>query len=115
MSRIGDSNVVFGTTDEPWGYIENLRHTKEVTHVTQENGAGVTVAGELVNPIQNVSGEYTFRNVSDDPWDEVGTTDGILITDIGVTIYITSAQKVWSKGEYMKISFEGVYYPSLAS
>ena len=116
-TRIGDSNLVFGCTDQnsTVGYVQNLRHEKAPQFAEAADGQGEIVAGEFYDVRQRVSGEYIYRNITGEPWDLVGTTTTLTLTDIGVAIYITSVSAALTLGDWKKISFEGQYLPSLGS
>lgn len=114
-TRIGDSNVIFGVTDMPWGYFANVKKAHAPKLLELLNGQSVFKAAEFHSDMQKVTGEYTFRNVTGDPDDVVGTNTAISITDAGLSIYITSANVTWAQGQWCKVSFEGNYYPNLGS
>ena len=114
-TRLGDSNVVFGVTDDPWGYMQNVKLDHSPQLAEAQRGDGEVIAGEFFKNMKKCSGEYIYRNVSGDPLALCGTNTAISITDAGVSIYITSANKSWQMGEWCKISFEGNYYPNLGS
>ena len=114
-TRLGDSNLVFGVTDDPWGYVSNLKLDHSPSLVEAQNGEGAVVAGEFFKDMKKCSGEYLYRNVSGDPVSLVGTNTALSITDLGLSFYITDAQTVWQMGQWRKITFNGVYYPSLGS
>lgn len=115
MTRIGDANLVFGVTDEPWGYMSNVKldHTPSFTEA--QGGDGEVVAGEFFKDMKKCSGEYIYRNVVGDPASAVGTATAIAITDAGISVYILSASTTWQMGQWRKITFDGVYYPNLGS
>ena len=114
-TRFGDSNLVFGVTDDPWGYMQNVKlgHTPSLSEA--QRGDGEVVAGEFFKDMKKCSGEYICRNVSGDPLSLVGTNTPIAITDAGISVYIVNASKQWQMGQWVKITFEGNYYPNLGS
>ena len=114
-TRLGDSNMVFGVTDEPFGYMSNVKLDHAPQLAEAQNGAGGVVAGEFFKDMKKCSGEYLYRNISGDPVSLCGTNTAIAITDAGVTIYIVNASTVWQMGQWRKITFEGNYYPDLGS
>jgi len=114
-TRIGDSNLVFGVTDEPWGYMQMEKLDHAPSFAEAQNGAGEVIAGEFFKDMKKCSGEYIYRNVSDSPVDAVGTNTTVTLTDVGLTVYILSASTVWQLGQWRKVTFEGVYYPNLGS
>jgi len=114
-TRIGDSNLVFGVTDHPWGYMANVKLDHSPSFAEAEQGDGEVVAGEFYKDMKKCSGEYIYRNVSNDPVDLCGSSTAIAITDAGISIYITKATTVWQMGQWRKVNFDGVYYPSLGS
>jgi len=114
-TRIGDSNVVFGVTDEPWGYMQNVKLDHTPSFLEAQQGDGEVVAGEFFKDMKKCSGEYIYRNVSGDPVSVVGTNTAIALTDPGISVYILNASTVWQMGQWRKITFEGVYYPNLGS
>ncbi len=114
-TRVGDSNLSFGLTDEPWGYMQMTKVDHAPSFVEAQGGAGEVVAGEFFKDQKKCSGEYIYRNVTGDPDDYVGTNTAVSLTDIGLSVYILSCSTVWQLGQWRKITFEGVYYPNLGS
>jgi len=113
--RIGDSNLVFGTTDESWGYIEATQIDHSPALLEAMNGQNEVVAGEYSKDMKKVTGTYLFRNVSGDPLLIVGDGTTITLTDVGLAIYVNTASKIFAVNGWAKVSFEGVYYPNLGS
>lgn len=114
-TRLGDSNVVFGVTDEPFGYMQNVKLDHSPQLAEAQRGDGEVVAGEFFKDMKKCSGEYIYRNVSGDPVAVCGTNTAIAITDAGISVYIQSTSTVWQMGQWRKITFDGVYYPHLGS
>ena len=114
-NRIGDQNLIFGCTDENWGYVSNMKLNHGPTLVEAMNGDGEVVAGEFHKDMKKCSGEYLYRVVSGDPMAVVGTNTAITLTDLGLSFYITDASKQYSVGQWVKVSFNGVYYPNLGT
>ena len=118
MSRIGDSNVLFGCTDEGWGFVQNMTVDDSVDMAEGQNGQGNVVVAELYNQKKRCSGEYIYRNGSGDPVSLIGTNTAITFTDAlfgTVSFYITSASQAKRLGDWLKVSFEGMYWPNLGS
>jgi len=114
-TRLGDSNIAYGCTDETWGYVQNVKHDKGPAQAEAMQGDGEVVAVEFYDERQVVTGEYIYKSVTGDPWDVVGTDTTLTLTDVGVAIYITSVSASRTTGDWKKVSFEGTYYPSLGS
>lgn len=114
-TRIGDSNLVHGITDEPFGYMQNVKLDHTPSFLEAQQGDGEVVAGEFFKDMKKCSGEYIYRNVSGDPVAVCGTDTAITMTDAGVSIYILTVSTVWTMGAWRKVTFDGVYYPSLGS
>jgi len=114
-TRIGDSNLVFGTSDEPWGYMQMTKVDHAPSFAEAQGGDGKVVAGEFYKDQKKCSGEYIYRAVTGDPEDAVGTNTVVALTDIGLSVYILSSSEVWQLGQWRKITFEAVYYPDLGS
>jgi len=114
-TRIGDSSLIFGTTDRPWGYVRNMSVDQKPELSEAMNGSGEVVAGEFYNAKRNCSGEYIYRNGSGSPVDVVGTDTAITISEVSLDFYITSVVELWRTAEWRAVTFEGVYYPNLGS
>ena len=114
-TRIGDSNLVHGVTNEGWGYMRNVRLDHSPSFSEAQGGDGEVVAGEFFKDTKKCSGEYLYRNVSGDPVDLCGTNTALSITDAGISVYILKAQTVWQMGQWKMVTFDGAYYPNLGS
>ena len=115
--RVGDSLLTFGTTDEGWGYVQNVSCVEAMETAEAKNGQGVVKAVEVFNKGYKVTGTYTYRNedTAVSPGGSVGENRTVTIDDPALSIYITSATKNWSQGDWESIDFDGFYWPSLGS
>ena len=117
-NRVGDSNVLFGCTDEPYGYVQNMTIEESVQTAYAAGGQGDNKAFEMFNQGQKCSGEFIYRNGSGGPDDVVGTATAITFTDTEfgvVAFYITRIRKSKRFDDYYKIQFDGEYWPNLGS
>ena len=115
MSRVGDSKILHGTTDKPYGYVESLRLDDSVQETTASRGDGEIVAAEYYESVQTCQGEYIFKNEGVQPIEHVGDGQAITIVETGFSFYIRRATKQWAIGQWVKVNFEGVHYPHLGS
>jgi len=117
MARIGDSRLVYGTADETWGYIQNLKIEKSAEKSEARNGAGEKVAVEMYNVgEEKVSGSFYFlTGMTGGPDTEVGSITGCSITGATGTVYVEKSSATRSVGNWKVIDFEGTYYPSLVN
>jgi hypothetical protein len=117
MARIGDSRLVYGTTDQTWGYVRTIK--VETTSEKQEakNGQGDTVAVEFFNAgEQQVSGTYYYlTGMTGGPATEVGTGVEVTVAEAGGTIRIEKTGASYQTGDWMSVDFEGTYYPHLVT
>ncbi len=113
--RIGDSRLVFGVSDEVWGYVQNIKEDVESEKGEAKNGAGQDVAVEKFNVgKKTVTGTYLWlSDQTGGPIDLVGSEDGLVITNVDGTIYIDNAGKARAMGEWCMIDFSGTHYPHL--
>lgn len=114
-NRLGDSRLVFGVTDEIWGYVQNMKEDISSKKGEAQNGSGNTVAVEFHNVGEKkVTGSYFFQtDQASDPASLVGSITGCTITNITGTIYIDRAGKARASGAWTIVDFEGTYYPWL--
>ncbi len=116
-AAIGESNLVFGTTDDTWGLIQNLTYsdTSQVTEAMDADGdiLGAAFHGNRID----VSGTYLFKADLNSPLAHVG--DGVAITlsdaDTPGSIFINSATNSVTNTEFKSIDFDGTFYPNLGS
>lgn len=115
MSRLGDSRLVFGVSDEIWGYVQNLKEDFSSEKAEAKNGSGNDIAVEFYNVGKKaVTGTYIWlSDQTGGPVNLVGSSTGITITDVDGTIYIDSAGKTRSMGAWCMVDFSGTYYPHL--
>lgn len=121
-TQIGTDTLVFGSTDETWGFFENLTFTEqsEKTEVMDADGdiKDVTFHGKKTE----VTGTYVFRaKNANSPDSHVGDGTAITISNSGDgdfptgNIYIHEAGTEYTKADFKKVSFSGTIYPDLAS
>ena len=115
-TRIGDSRLVFGASDEVWGYIQNLKEEVSAEKVEARNGLGKKVAAEFYNVGEKkVSGSFLYLTGGSGPDTKVGDATGCTLTDVTGTIHIDKASKARQMGNWMVVDFEGTYYPHLVN
>lgn len=117
MARIGDSRLVFGATDEVWGYIQNLTEDIESSKSEAKNGAGNVIAVETTNVGQKeVKGDYLFLDgQTGTPLELIGSATGMTLQDVTGTIYISKCSKPRKQGDWLVVSFSGTHYPHLVN
>ena len=120
-TQIGTDSLIWGTTDQTWGYVENLSVKESHNKTFQKDGAGEVVAVEFSEEHNTVSGSYVYRT-SGGPLAQIGSGTSIDLSsqdDMGrdtelATVYIDTATTAVSVDNFMKVDFEGEYYPNLA-
>lgn len=117
MARIGDSRLVYGTTDQTWGYVRTVKVEKTSEKSEAKNGRGDTIAVEFYNEgEEKVSGSYYYlTGMTGGPATEVGTGAEITVAEAGGTIRIDKVGKSYQTGDWMTVDFEGTYYPHLVT
>lgn len=115
--RLGNSRLVFGTTDETWGLVQSVSSEESVEEVEARDGCNNIVAVEQTNKMKRVTGTYLYMNqdLTNSPAGQVGTGTQITIKTSGDIIYISRATTDWSNGGWSQVSFDGAYYPNLGS
>lgn len=115
MARIGDSRLVYGTTDQTWGYVRTVKVETTSEKSEAKNGRGETIAVEYYNEgEQKVSGSYYYlTGMTGGPATEVGTGAEITVAEAGGAIRIDKVGKSYQTGDWMTVDFEGTYYPHL--
>lgn len=117
MARIGDSRLVYGTTDQTWGYVRTVKVETTSEKSEAKNGRGDTIAVEFYNEgEEKVSGSYYYlTGMTGGPATEVGTGAEITVAEAGGTIRIDKVGKSYQTGDWMTVDFEGTYYPHLVT
>lgn len=117
MARIGDSRLVYGTTDQTWGYVRTVKVETTSEKSEAKNGRGETIAVEFYNEgEQKVSGSYYYlTGMTGGPATEVGTGAEITVAEAGGTIRIDKVGNSYQTGDWMTVDFEGTYYPHLVT
>ena len=116
-TQIGTDSLVWGCTDESYGYFEGLEVDEAVESTEARNGAGEITNIEYYGKVHTMSGTYIYRTTGG-PLSQVGSGTGITVTDTELnvgTVYVDRVKKTKAQGEFYKIEFEGRYFPSLAS
>ena len=114
---IGHANLVFGVTDEAFGYIQNLEFKQTVDSQQITNGAGNVVGAAFSQKVTEVSGEYIViaaaNNGAAD--EQVGTGTAITFTDSENPgdIYITESTVRLTNDNFKVVSFTGTHFPNL--
>lgn len=117
----GEAGIVRGTTNETYGYFEDLKVKKApTTKSEQKDGVGNVVRIDYSEVPWIVSGTYVFRvKTGTQPWGAVGTGTAITFsaTDLaGKNFYVDEAEMEQSMGVegYHKCTFTATYHPNLA-
>ena len=123
---IGDSDLTFGITETGTiGYFESLEYDASVEILEVVDGDGDIVSVDFYGKKIAVSGTFAYTANSDanDPADKIGTGTTITIGQSPVgdgfssasTIYVTKVRQSFSNTDVLKVEFEGMYWPNLAS
>ena len=117
MARIGDSRLVYGTTDQTWGYIQSIKVEESAEKMEARNGQGDKVAVEYFNTgEQKVSGSYYYlTGMTGGPATEVGTGVAVTVAEAGGKIYIEKVGSTYQVGEWQVVDFDGTFYPHLVN
>jgi hypothetical protein len=115
MSRLGDSKLEWGTTDETWGLVQTVSREFGVEKREGKNGQGNIVVVEKYNPVKRVTGRYLYRDEGTGPETHVQANTTITITTTGDAIEISRVTDEWSNEQWREVSFEGTLYPNLGS
>ncbi len=114
---IGHANLVFGVTDETFGYIQNLEFKQTVDSQQITNGAGNVVGAAFSQKVTEVSGEYIVTAAADNGTidEQVGTGTAITLTDSENPgdIYITESTVRLTNDNFKVVSFTGTHFPNL--
>lgn len=114
---IGHANLVFGVTDEAFGYVQNLEFKQTVNTQQITNGAGNVVGAAYSQKVTEVSGEYIVIAAADN-----GTVDEQVGTGTAITfstgenpgdIYITESTVRLTNDNFKVVSFTGTHFPNL--
>lgn len=117
---IGTSSLIFGTTDETWGLLENLEYTESVESVEVTDADGDITDVAFHGKKTEVSGTYVWKQKSNSPEARVGSSSPINITNSGDgdaptgDIYITEVKLSYKKGAFKAVDFVGMIYPDLS-
>jgi|TARA_Y100000034_G_C6513717_1_gene220824 hypothetical protein len=113
---IGDSDLVFGSTDDTWGLIQNLSFTKSVQETRASDADGDVVGAALYGELVECTGTYLFKLDASSPENTAfGTAITLSDADSPGNIYINSTTVNKSNTEFKSIDFQGTYYPELGS
>lgn len=117
MARIGDSRLVYGTTDQTWGYIQSIKVEETAEKAIGKNGQGNTVAVEFFNAgEQKVSGSYYYlTGMEGGPATNVGTGVAVTVAEAGGAVYIEKVTNTYQMGDWRVVDFEGTFYPHLVN
>lgn len=124
-NQVGESDLVFGVTDETYGFFETLEYEVQSEKKEAMDGDGDVVGVAWHSKKTRVTGSYVYLNSGNtsEPSQQVGTgtpititnTDGLPSADGPGDIYIDRAKETFAKADYKKVDFEGTFYPDLAS
>jgi len=116
--KIGDSNLIFGVSDQSYGYFENLELNNKVDKTEVRNGAGDVQGVVYFGEVFEVSGTYVFKGTSGAPdvQDNITinyTADADFPLSSSNKIRIDEVKRSYKKSEPKIIEFSGVYYPGI--
>ena len=114
---VGDSSLVFGTTDETWGFIQNLAFADN-SQVTEALDADGDVLGAAFSQNKtDVTGTYLFKAALNSPAANVGNGTPITLTDSDSpgNIFISEATTNKTNSEFKSIDFTGTHWPNLGT
>ena len=123
-SSIGHSELFFGiTSDQQFGFIQDLRMRKVADKREAKDAAGVVWAVNYTNHRIRVSGNYTYRMTKIGPFHRVGSWKTITIPKVlpkstdndpdlfdDMIVWIDSCGLVQRNRGYGTCSFEGISY-----
>lgn len=116
-ARIGEVGLIFGTTDETYGYITDLSMNENVQEVEASDGDGEIQAVQQFGKRTDASFTYTFRVVTGAPTAQVGTGVAINLTDTvfaSLDLYVKSATTNRIQNGFTTMSIEATNWPSIA-
>lgn len=115
-TRVGDSKLVFGTSEETWGYITTQQRDPSPAVYRAVNGLGQVKGVEYVTDGVAVTGTYLFRTgATGDPLSTVGTATTITMANGGDVVYIEKVTRAMPGADWHQVNFEGRTYPNLGS
>lgn len=118
----GEAALLFGTTNDTWGYINSLSSREVWEKITAADGAGDAKRVEYFNQTFEVTINYTFRADLNAPHSDVGSgtvvniADGKGILPNSGNIYIEEAEKNAEGGDspgFKSVDAVGTWYPNL--
>ena len=114
---IGPSALVWATTDETWGYVENIEVAESVEETNARNAAGDIVAANYHGKVLTLTCDYIWLTDTGNPGAQVGTGTAIAITDAIASgdWYVTNASKKKTQGDAYRQSITAKQYPDLDS
>ena len=113
--RIGDPDLIFGVTDQTWGYLKNLTVDEGVQKAVAPNGQSQTVAVEYYNRGEkSCSFTYYYKQNASGPVELVGTGTTIELEN-GDSYYVEKVSRKYTADDFMAVDCEGVHYPHLAT
>ena len=126
-NSIGEADLIFGVTDDLWGYFESLDVSEAVDTVEAMDGDGDIKGVTFQSARHTVTGTFVHLTTvgpdSDDPRQQVGTGTAIEVTNasntlpnfVRTTIYVTEATERQSNTDYMRCDFTGRMDANLGS
>lgn len=117
-ARAGDSRLIVGCTDEPFGYVQAIVQERAPKKLEAPNGAGETVAVDYTDDADKVTGQYLFLNGLDagsDPFEQVGEGQEFTLASPAITIRFDKVSRGRQVGQWCTCSFEGTYYKHLVA
>lgn len=118
MSRVGDTKLEYGITDELWGLVQTVNVEESAEKTEARRGNNSIAAVEYSNAgVKAVRGTYIFRaqTESGSPSANVGNGTAITLQATGDSIYIHRASREQEFNGWRMVSFEGDYFPNLGS
>lgn len=117
-TKVGTANIIFGTKDESWGYVDNLSISNEAEKHETKNGDNDTVAVTYHSHKQAISGTFTCvsETTPTGPMQESPIGKQINIKTEGSQTISAVIEKVdtnYARGEAKKCTFEATVYPAL--
>ncbi len=116
-ATIGTSGLVFATTDDTYGLIQNLSFNETTQETRASDGVGDVVGAGFYGNLTECSGTYLFEADLNSPSAHVGDGTAVTLSDADSpgNIFITSATTNKSNTEFKSVDFDGIYYPDLGS
>ena len=119
MPQAGEAALIFGITNDAFGYMESLNVNLDAKSVIAADGGGISKRVEWFDPITNVDGTMVWRSDTGNPNTHVGDGTLVSIADADApAIHVDNATIQKSGGlspDYKRVAFAGRNFPNLGT